>query len=92
MAARRPVTRGELGHLGGVDPASGLRTRLELRLIRILGKDNGPGRALIYGTSREFLSLFNMQDLKDLPTLEDFDLTVQESAPATVQETVREAG
>lgn len=90
VAYRQPVTRAELEQLRGVDSSSGLRTLLELRLIRILGKDNGPGRALIYGTSREFLSLFNMQDLKDLPTLEDFDLTVQESAPATVQETVQE--
>jgi segregation and condensation protein B len=92
VAYRQPVTRAEVEHLRGVDSSSGLRTLLELRLIRILGKDNGPGRALIYGTSRDFLSLFNMQDLKDLPTLEDFDLAVQDTAPATVRESVQEVG
>ena len=86
VAYRQPVTRAEVEHLRGVDSSSGLRTLLEHRLIRIIGKDNGPGRALIYGTTRDFLSLFNMKDLRELPTLEDFDLTVQEPAAAAVPE------
>ncbi|MCZ6533681.1 MAG: SMC-Scp complex subunit ScpB [SAR324 cluster bacterium] len=86
VAYRQPVTRAEVEHLRGVDSSSGLRTLLEHRLIRIVGKDNGPGRALIYGTTRDFLGLFNMQDLRDLPTLEDFDLTVQEPAVAAEAE------
>ncbi len=86
VAYRQPVTRAEVEHLRGVDSSSGLRTLLEHRLIRIIGKDNGPGRALIYGTTRDFLSLFNMKDLRELPTLEDFDLAVQEPAAAAVPE------
>jgi segregation and condensation protein B len=86
VAYRQPVTRAEVEHLRGVDSSSGLRTLLEHRLVRIIGKDNGPGRALIYGTTRDFLSLFNMQDLRELPTLEDFDLAVQEPAAAAVPE------
>jgi segregation and condensation protein B len=74
VAYRQPVTRAEVEHLRGVDSSFALRTLLEKKLARILGKDKGPGRAILYGTSKEFLSLFNLSDLKDLPTLEDFDL------------------
>jgi segregation and condensation protein B len=74
VAYRQPVTRGEVEHLRGVDASFALRTLLEKRLVRIIGKDQGPGRPILYGTSREFLSLFNLADLKDLPTLADFDL------------------
>lgn len=91
VAYRQPVTRAEVEHLRGVDSSSGLRTLLELKLIRIVGKDNGPGRALIYGTTRDFLSLFNMQDLRELPTLEDFDLAVQPNPQAVAQSKVQDA-
>jgi len=74
VAYRQPVTRGEVEHLRGVDASFALRTLLEKRLVRIIGKDSSAGRPILYGTSREFLSLFNLADLKELPTLADFDL------------------
>lgn len=82
VAYRQPVTRAEIEHLRGVDCSGALRRLLELRLVKILGKDKGPGRPILYGTSREFLSLFNLSDLRDLPTLEDFDLHPQALPPA----------
>jgi segregation and condensation protein B len=48
-----------------------LKTLLEKKLIRILGKKDIPGRPLIYGTSREFLETFNLKDLASLPTLKE---------------------
>jgi len=78
IAYRQPITRAEVEHLRGVDCSGPLRRLLDLRLVRIMGKDSGPGRPIIYGTSREFLSLFNLNDLSDLPTLEEFDLKPQE--------------
>ncbi len=90
VAYRQPVTRAEVDYVRGVDSSSGLRTLLERRLVRIMGKDTGPGRALIYGTTREFLSLFNLRDLKELPTIEDFDLTLQE--PGAREEAPGEPG
>jgi segregation and condensation protein B len=44
---------------------------LEKRLIRILGKKDIPGRPIIYGTTRDFLEIFNLNDLKGLPTLRE---------------------
>ena len=82
VAYRQPVTRAEIETLRGVDCSGALRRLLELRLVKILGKDKGPGRPILYGTGREFLSLFNLADLRDLPTLEDFDLKPQELPPA----------
>lgn len=84
VAYRQPITRAEVEHLRGVDCSNSLRKLLELRLVRILGKDKGPGRAIIYGTGKEFLSLFNLTDLRDLPTLEEFDLRPEEIHPAPV--------
>lgn len=78
VAYRQPVTRGEVEHLRGVDSSGSLRRLLELRLARIMGKDKGPGRAILYGTTRDFLSLFNMRDLGEMPTLQDFDLQPQQ--------------
>jgi segregation and condensation protein B len=50
-----------------------IRTLLDKRLIRILGKKDIPGKPLIYGTGREFLELFGLRDLTGLPTLKEFN-------------------
>ena len=90
VAYRQPVTRATIEHLRGVDCSHGLRALLERRLIRISGKDPSPGRPILYATTREFLSLFNLNDLRELPTLEDFDLKppVQGAAAGPAQQTV----
>ena len=80
VAYRQPVTRSDIEHVRGVDCSGALRRLLELRLVKILGKDKGPGRPILYGTTRDFLSLFNLTDLRDLPTLADFDLKPQEAS------------
>jgi segregation and condensation protein B len=48
-----------------------LKTCLEKRLVRILGKKDVPGRPLIYGTTKEFLEMFSLKDLASLPTLKE---------------------
>ncbi len=71
IAYRQPVTRAEVEHLRGVDCGGVLKTLLEKHLVRILGKKDIPGRPLIYGTSKEFLEIFGLKDLKSLPTLRE---------------------
>ena len=71
VAYRQPATRAEIEYLRGVDCGGVLRTLLERRLIRIIGKKDIPGRPLIYGTSKEFLEVFGLKDLKSLPTLKE---------------------
>ena len=71
VAYRQPVTRTEVEFLRGVDCGGVLKTLLEKKLVRILGKKDIPGRPLIYGTSKEFLEVFGLKDLKGLPTLKE---------------------
>jgi len=71
VAYRQPATRSEIEHLRGVDCGGVLKTLLERKLVRILGKKDIPGRPLIYGTTREFLEVFGLKDLKGLPTLKE---------------------
>ena len=71
IAYRQPVTRAEVEHLRGVDCGGILKSLLEKRLVKILGKRDIPGRPLIYGTSKEFLEVFGLKDLRSLPTLRE---------------------
>jgi segregation and condensation protein B len=86
IAYRQPVTRAEIEYLRGVDAGGVLKNLLEKRLIRILGKKDIPGKPLIYGTTREFLEMFNLKDLAGLPTLRE----ISELAPSDVYGDQRE--
>jgi segregation and condensation protein B len=72
--------------LRGVDCGAVTKALLERKLIRILGKKDEPGRPLLYGTSREFLELFNLRDLTQLPTLREFQELSEESRKIVEEE------
>ena len=69
IAYRQPVTRAEVEELRGVESGQVIRSLLEKRMVRILGRKNDIGRPLIYGTTREFLETFSLRDLAGLPPL-----------------------
>lgn len=71
IAYKQPVLRSDVEYLRGVDCGGTLRTLLERRLIRVLGRKDLPGRPMIYGTTKQFLELFDLKDLNGLPTLKD---------------------
>jgi len=73
VAYRQPVTRAEIEDIRGVDSGAVLKTLLDRKFARILGKREEPGRPLIYGTTRDFLETFNLRSLKDLPSLQEFE-------------------
>ena len=73
VAYRQPVTRAEVEEVRGVETGSVLRSLLDKRLVRILGRKDDIGRPMIYATTREFLELFGLKDLTALPTLRDFE-------------------
>lgn len=67
VAYRQPVLKADIDAIRGVKSGSHLRHLLDLRLVRILGRAELPGRPFLYGTSREFLDRFGLRDLSDLP-------------------------
>jgi segregation and condensation protein B len=72
VAYRQPVTRPEIDEIRGVDCGPVLGTLLDRGLIRIIGKKEEVGRPLLYGTTPEFLRIFSLRDLSELPTLREF--------------------
>src|SRR5438094_522773 len=91
VAYRQPVTRPEMEDLRGVDCGAVTKALLERKLVRILGKKDEPGRPLLYGTTREFLELFNLRDLTQLPTLREFQELSEESRKIVEEEAPRSA-
>jgi segregation and condensation protein B len=73
VAYRQPITAPEIQAIRGVDPSGTLRSLLEKRMIRILGKKKVIGSPFLYGTTRDFLVHFGLDDLEDLPSLEEFE-------------------
>lgn len=72
VAYRQPITRVEVDEIRGVDSGGVLKTLCEKNLVRIVGKKDEPGKPMLYGTTPEFLELFQLKNLKDLPTLKDY--------------------
>lgn len=72
IAYKQPITLPEIMEIRGVKNTTTIRTLLEKRLIETRGRRKVVGRPIMYGTTREFLLHFGLADLKDLPTLEEF--------------------
>lgn len=79
IAYKQPVTAPEISEIRGVKGSSTLKTLLEKKLIEIRGRKKVIGRPIIYGTSQEFLVHFGLNDLSDLPSLEEFEEIAAES-------------
>ena len=73
VAYRQPITKAEIKAIRGVDVDGVITTLLERNLIRAVARKDVPGRPFLYGTTPEFLQLFNMKDLSQLPTLKEMD-------------------
>jgi len=73
IAYRQPITKAEIESIRGVDVDGVIGTLLERNLIRAVARKDVPGRPFLYGTTAEFLQLFNLKDLTELPTLKETD-------------------
>ncbi|MEE9523859.1 MAG: SMC-Scp complex subunit ScpB [Thermodesulfovibrionales bacterium] len=71
VAYKQPITKVEIEQLRGVNSDGVVKSLLEKRLIKILGKKEVPGKPMLYGTTREFLQFFGLKDLSELPTLKE---------------------
>lgn len=82
VAYKQPITRGDIERIRGVDIGAVLTTLLERNLILIKGRDPGPGRPLLYGTTQGFLDYFGLSRLTDLPRLDEIAALAKAEAPA----------
>ena len=78
IAYKQPVTSPEISEIRGIKGSSTLKTLLEKKLIEIRGRKKVIGRPILYGTSQEFLIHFGLNDLSELPSLEEFEEIVSE--------------
>ncbi|MEW6602295.1 MAG: SMC-Scp complex subunit ScpB [Nitrospirota bacterium] len=72
IAYKQPIIKAEIEAIRGVNSDGVVKTLLDKRLIKILGRKEVPGRPLMYGTTKEFLQYFGLKDLTELPTLKEF--------------------
>jgi len=94
IAYKQPLIRAEIEAVRGVNPMGTLKTLMEHDLVRIVGRRDIPGRPLLYGTTKNFLKVFGLNKLSELPTVAEFadarttqqeialDGAVAETAPA----------
>lgn len=71
VAYRQPVARPEIERIRGVQVGEALRALLERNLVKVVGRSDQPGRPMLYGTTKKFLTTFGLNDLKDLPSAKD---------------------
>jgi segregation and condensation protein B len=72
IAYKQPVTLPEIIELRGVKSGGVVKTLLEKRVIRIMGRKEVVGRPILYGTTKQFLLHFGLRDLDELPKIEEF--------------------
>lgn len=71
VAYRQPVQRAEIEAIRGVDAMQTVKTLLDARLIRIVGRESSAGQPALYGTTDKFLEKFGLSDLSELPTVRE---------------------
>jgi len=72
IAYKQPILRAEVEAIRGVACGETIRNLMEKHLVRIAGRAEEPGRPILYGTTKRFLELFGLNNLKDLPESENF--------------------
>jgi segregation and condensation protein B len=88
IAYRQPITSLEIAEVRGVSAASGvLNTLLERHLVKIVGRKQVVGRPFLYATTKEFLIRFGLNDLTDLPKVEDMAEALGVEMPILVEQT-----
>ena len=79
VAYRQPITAPEVSEIRGVNSTQTIRTLLEGRMIRVAGRKNVVGSPFLYRTTKEFLVHFGLNDVRDMPRLEEFGDLIGES-------------
>jgi segregation and condensation protein B len=82
VAYQQPVVKSEIDKIRGVDVAPTIKTLLERKLVKIIGYQASVGQPALYGTTEEFLQVFGLSALSELPALHDLKALVKEPGEA----------
>ena len=74
VAYKQPLTRAGIEFIRGVDSSHTKRRLMQQKLVRIVGREMIPGRPGLYGTTKHFLEVFGLSNLKHLPVLSELDM------------------
>jgi segregation and condensation protein B len=87
IAYRQPVTAPEIAEIRGVSSSTGvLSTLIERKLVKTVGRKPVVGRPFMYGTTREFLERFGLNDISDLPKVDELSDALGFELPAALGE------
>jgi len=86
IAYKQPLTRQEIEQIRGVDCAGSLKTLMDRRLVKVMGKKNVPGKPFLFGTSREFMETFSLGSLSELPSMREIEDFLAASTGTPVEE------
>jgi segregation and condensation protein B len=92
IAYNQPVLRSYVEHVRGVDSGGVMKLLLDKGLIRVLGRDDKPGRPMLYATSKKFLEIFDLKDLSELPTLKEIQEITQTGESRNALAALAQAG
>lgn len=84
IAYRQPVVKADIEKIRGVDVSGPLKGLMDKKLVRMVGRKDVPGKPMLYGTTKKFLEVFNLNALSELPTLrelKELQATPDESSP-----------
>ena len=90
IAYKQPLTALEINEIRGVNTSGVLNTLLERGLIKIAGRKRVVGRPFLYATTREFLIRFGLNDLTDLPKVEDMAAALGLESPILIEQPTRD--
>lgn len=82
IAYRQPISKAEIETIRGVNADGVLNTLLDRKLIRVVGRKPGMGRALLYGTTADFLTYMGLNDLDELPQMEEMKAILESKEPS----------
>ena len=88
IAYRQPIGRIEMEYIRGVGSSGVIRTLQDRALIDVVGRGDGLGRPLLYGTTRRFLEHFGFQSLEDLPRPEELPVVLRDRTPLGLDEPI----
>ena len=86
IAYKQPTLRSAVEDIRGVNVDGVLRTLMERDLVRIVGRGEGPGRPLLFGTTRDFLLRFGLSRLSDLPGIEEIEELIGQTSETAAEE------